>query len=228
MKAVIFDMDGVLVDTVEYHYLSWKKITSELGIPFSREDNDQLRGLSRRSSFKRLVGDLQISEEEMAEWLVRKNEYFMDYIRDLDSLELLPGVYDLFQELNLAGIPIGVSSSSENTKLILKKLGIREFINAVGDKNNVQYAKPHPEVFLFTAAQLNVEPSGCVVIEDGEAGVEAGQAAGMCVVGLGPESRVGEAQAVFPDLSAVTLNSLQEVYEAWRREHQTVSSYILN
>ena len=128
----------------------------------------------------------------------------------------------------MAGIPIGVASSSENTKLILKKLGIREFISAVSDKNNVQDAKPNPDVFLYTAAQLKVNPANCVVIEDGEAGVEAGQAAGMCVIGLGPESRVGEAQAVFPDLSAVTLNSLQEVYEEWRRERQPLSNYVLN
>jgi beta-phosphoglucomutase len=216
IKAVIFDMDGVLVDTIEYHHRSWKKIATELGISFSRNDGNRLRGLSRVDSLEILLAGRQISEEMTLEILQRKNDYFIDSLKSLGPQDLLPGVLRLLHELRAAHVSIGISSSSGNVRWMIDKLKINEFIEAIGDRYSVSNLKPDPEVFFYTASALGVAPQNCLVIEDAQAGIQAGQAAGMCVVGVGQPALTGKAHASFPTLATVTVKDLQRIYLLWR------------
>ena len=218
LEAVIFDMDGVLLDTTEYHYLSWKKIAERLRIPFTRWDNDQLPGLSRREALDVLRRGRQISEDEIKELLVYKEACFMNYAEKVDMQDLLPGVFALLWELHAAQISIGVSSSSRNARLIVSRLGINHHIEAICDASNVEKLKAYPDVFLCAASLLEVKPENCMIIEDGTAGVQAGLSDEMCVVGVGAGPLTREAYTTFPSLENVRLIDLQEFYAAWHAE----------
>lgn len=215
-KAVLFDLDGVLADTIESHYLTWKEVAARLEVPFSPEISRKLHGLSRRNVLEALLGGRQLPEDQVSDLLDLKNELFVDYIKEMGPKDLLPGALELLRQLRAAGIASGVSSSSANVHVIVAKLGIGEFIQAIGDRYRVANLKPAPDVFLYTAAALGRSPQECVVIEDSEAGVAAGHAAGMCVIGIGRPGLLPSADAVFPDLRAVTLEDLAEVYTRWR------------
>lgn len=213
LRAVIFDMDGVLTDTVKYHFLSWKKVCDEFGLPFTREDNDKLRGLNRTESLEVLLAGRPLLEKQKAEMLRLKNAHFLDSLKHIGPEDICTGVLELIKELRQAGIRIGVASSSRNARPVLKRLGIISLIEAIGDGSSVKKLKPEPDIFLYTASSLQVNPPQCMVFEDSEAGVKAGLAAGMCVVGLGPVERLRGAHAVYPDLSGVKLNDLLEVFQ---------------
>ncbi|HEY5574299.1 MAG TPA: beta-phosphoglucomutase [Anaerolineales bacterium] len=219
LKAVIFDMDGVLTATVEYHYLSWKKVSNEFGLPFTWNDNEKLRGLTRKESLEVLLAGRSIPEEQKDEMLKMKNAYFLESLNNIGPGDILSGVPELLQELRQAGMRIGVASSSRNVRPVLNHLGIAGFIDAMGDGTSVSRPKPEPDIFFYTASSLRVKPRQCLVVEDSEAGVKAGLAAGMCVVGVGPVARLRAAHALFPDLGNVKLIDLLEVYHSWRLEH---------
>ncbi len=218
LEAVIFDMDGVLIDTIEYHYRSWNNVAERLGIPFTRGDNERLRGLSLRESLDLLLKGKEVSEDLILELLEYKNSCYMNYVEKVDMQDLLPGVFALLWELHAAQISIGVSSSSGNTQLIVSRLGINHHIEAICDAGDVEKLKPHPDVFLCAASLLEVKPENCMVIEDSAAGIQAGLAAGMCVVGVGAGPLMDAAYAVFPNLMNVRLIDLQETYAAWHTE----------
>ncbi len=215
-QAAIFDMDGVLTATVEYHYLSWKKAIAPLGIPFDRHDNEKLLGLTRKRSLELILGDRLFSEEQMQEILHQKNVYYQEFIQSLGPENLLPGVRHLIDELKMNRIHIGVASGSRNAGLVLERLGIAQDIEVIIDGSRVLHSKPAPDIFQITAAALDVKTYQCIVIEDSEAGVQAAQAAGMCVVGVGPDARLQHAHAVFTDLSQVNLKLLQAIFELWQ------------
>lgn len=225
LHAVIFDMDGVLCSTDEYHYQSWKKVTKEHGISFSREVNEQLRGLTRRRSLEVILKGKLLSKAEMQVILDQKNKIFQELIQNISASELMAGVANLLDELQQAGIKIGVASASRNVQLLLARLGISGKIEAFCDGNTTRRSKPSPDVFLATAVALKIRPGECLVIEDSQAGIQAAKAAGMCVVGLGPLERVNEAHARFPDLSDVRLIDLREVYRLWEKQHSSAESY---
>jgi beta-phosphoglucomutase len=201
--GVIFDMDGVLTDTIELHYLSWQKIANDEGIPFDRQANEALRGLSRRDSLMAMLGDRVLPEEKIKALLEYKNQLFLDSIATMTSDYLLPGVWDLLTELRDRGLKVGIASASHNVERVTQQLGIRHLINAVTNVYCVDHPKPAPDVFLYAAQQLHLAPQECVVVEDAEAGIQASLAAGMWVVGLGPVDRVGAAHVVFPNLEGV-------------------------
>lgn len=219
LKAVIFDMDGVLTATVEYHYRSWKKVSKEFGLPFTRKDNEKLRGLTRRESLEVLLAGKSISEEQKDKMLKMKNAYFLESLNKFGSDDILSGVSELLEELRAAGMRIGVASSSRNVRPVLSHLGIAGLTDAIADGASVRKPKPEPDIFLYTASSLRVKPRQCLVVEDSEAGVKAGLAAGMCVVGVGAPARLHGAHALFPDLSNVKLIDLLRVYHSWRLEH---------
>lgn len=196
-------MDGVLTDTVEFHYQTWQKLADQEGIPFDREANEALRGLSRRDSLMRILGDRQLPQATIEEMLERKNRYFLEYVEKMTSADLLPGVASLLDELRRSGMKVGIASASKNVQAVIFRLGIRDRIDTITNVYNVKNPKPAPDVFLHAAEQLNLKSSECVVVEDAEAGVEAALAAGMWVLGLGPVERVGAAHIVLPNLEGV-------------------------
>lgn len=205
IKAFIFDLDGVLTDTSEYHYRAWKRLADELGIPFDRKRNEALRGVSRRRSLELLLDGRSATEEQMAEWMERKNRYYVESLESLTPADLLPGALELLEELRQAGLKVGIASASKNTRTVLDRLNLWNLADAVSDGYSVERTKPAPDLFLHCAQQLGVAPEEAVVVEDAAAGVEAALAGGFWAVGLGPWERVGNAHAVFPSLEGVTL-----------------------
>lgn len=215
LQAVIFDFDGVICATVEYHYRAWDRLAREYGLAFSREVNDQLRGLTRRSSLDVILGGKEFSEDDIKKMLHQKNEYYLDAMEEMTQGDLLPGVLDLLKELREKSVKVGVASASRNAHRTLAHVGILDLIHAVGDGNAVRRSKPEPDVYLYVAGALAVDPRVCLAIEDSEAGVEAAVRAGMCTIGLGPAKRVGEAHVVLPGLEGVHLRDLEKIYRSW-------------
>lgn len=210
IKGVIFDLDGVLTDTAEYHYLSWQKLADEEGLPFDRQMNEVLRGLPRRESLLYILGTRQVSEEKFHEMMIRKNRYYLESIESISPADLLPGVGNLLAELKANNIKIGIGSSSKNAKEVLQRLGIIDRVDAIADGYSVIKPKPAPDTFLHAALQLKLAPSECLVIEDAEAGVTAAKAGGMLAIGLGPIERVGNAHLVLENLEKVNWQNLKE------------------
>ncbi|TFI54031.1 beta-phosphoglucomutase [Mastigocladus laminosus UU774] len=203
IRGFIFDLDGVLTDTAEYHYLAWQKLADEEGLPFNREANEALRGVSRRESLLHIIGDRKYSEAQLQEMMDRKNRYYVESIQNISPQDLLPGVVTLLDELKQAGIKIALGSASKNAQTVIEKLGIANRIDAIADGYSVQRPKPAPDLFLYAANQLGLEPSQVIVVEDAEAGIEAALAGGMWTIGLGPAARVGAAHIVLPSLADV-------------------------
>lgn len=202
MKGAIFDLDGVIVDTAKYHFLAWRSLAEELGFEFTEEHNERLKGVSRMTSLDILleIGSLEFTEAEKLEMADRKNRLYVEYISQLDQSELLPGVKEYLNRLRERGVGIALGSASKNAKFILDKLNIAGMFDAVIDGNKVSRAKPDPEVFQTACHELGFQPRECVVFEDAEAGVAAGKAAGMQVVGIGKPEVLGEADLVITGL----------------------------
>jgi kojibiose phosphorylase len=200
---VIFDLDGVLTDTAEYHYQAWQKLANEEGLFFNREINESLRGVSRRASLMLIIGNREYSEVQIQEMMARKNDYYVELIHHITPADLLPGSVALLAQLHQAGIKIAIGSASKNARLVIEKLGIGSTIDVITDGDTVQSAKPAPDLFLNAANQLEIPPDECVVFEDAAVGITAAKAANMWVVGLGPEERVGAADVVLPSLAGV-------------------------
>ena len=181
IKAVIFDLDGVIVSTDDCHFRAWKRMADEEGIYFDREINNRLRGVSRMASLDIVLerSKREYSESEKQELAERKNEYYKELICELTTDDILPGVMDKLENLKENGIKIAIGSSSKNTPIILKQIGLDGYFDAVSDGNNITHSKPDPEVFLKAAEMLNIPPEDCMIVEDADAGIEAGKRAGM-------------------------------------------------
>lgn len=203
--AVIFDLDGVIVDTAKYHYLAWKRLAEEKGIPFSEKDNERLKGVSRMASLEILLslGNLTVSEEEKAELAKRKNIWYVEMIDQLTKDELLPGAESLLKRLKKDGVKIALGSASKNAARILERLGIGHYFDARIDGTKVSKAKPDPEVFLLAAQSVGAAPENCLVFEDAPAGVEAAKRAGMHVVGIGSWENLPEADWIMESLDEI-------------------------
>ncbi|QIZ71183.1 beta-phosphoglucomutase [Oxynema aestuarii] len=208
IRGVIFDLDGVLTDTAEFHYRSWQKLADEEGIPFNREMNEAMRGLSRRDSLLQMLGDRPLSEAEMERMMARKNEYYVEFTHTMGPEDLLPGVVPLLEQLRSRQIAIAIGSASKNAQLVVERLGIAPLVDAIADGHSVEQSKPAPDLFLHAASLIGVAPAECLVVEDAASGVEAALAAGMYAVGLGPTNRVGNAHAVLPNLDGVRWEDL--------------------
>jgi beta-phosphoglucomutase len=201
IAAVIFDLDGVLADTIDLHYRSWQQVADDEDIPFDKSQYEQILGMNREDSVNRLLGDRLISADLKQDMLDRKNNYYLRLVESLDSSQLLPGVADLLAELQFQKIRIALGSSSKNAEFVLQRLEVRHLFEYVADGHSVEQFKPAPDVFLKAAALLQIEPAQCLVIEDAAAGVLAALAAGMKVVGVGPQERLVSADLVLPSLA---------------------------
>jgi kojibiose phosphorylase len=214
VAAILFDLDGVITDTAEYHYQAWQALADAEGLPFDRAANEQLRGVSRRESLELILGGRQLPEPELQAWLDRKNRHYQALLANLSPADLLPGVAALLAEIRTRGLPLAIVSASHNTPFVLARLGIADLFAVViaGPAPDApagkRRPKPSPDLFLLAAERLGVPPAACLVVEDAASGLLGAQAAGLVTVGLGPVARVGFADLVLPDLAGVTLDDL--------------------
>lgn len=186
IKAVIFDLDGVLVSTDEYHYLAWKLMADKEKIEFSREINNRLRGVSRMASLEIILENAKrkYSEKEKKELAELKNNLYRDYLNELRPDDLLSNAVEIIKYLKSKDIKVAIGSSSKNTPKILNQLKITQLFDAISDGNNITKSKPDPEVFLKACESLNLTPKECLVVEDATAGIEAANACGMKSVAI--------------------------------------------
>ncbi|GAB6089706.1 beta-phosphoglucomutase [Spirochaeta dissipatitropha] len=203
IKGWIFDLDGVITDTAEFHFKAWKKLAEEENLPFTREDNEQLRGVSRADSLKLLLKGKKVSQEHFEDMMTRKNKDYQALVEGMGPADALPGARELVKKLRNAGIRTAIGSSSRNAQRVIELLQMENLFDGVADGHSVENAKPAPDLFLHAAELLGLSPEECIVVEDAEAGVEAALAGGMTVVGVGPVERVGKAHFVFGDTSSI-------------------------
>lgn len=213
IKAFIFDLDGVLTDTAEYHFLAWKALADELGVSFDRNDNEQLKGVDRMGSLQFILqkGDLQLPEKQILELAEQKNRHYQQLIAGMNQADLFNGVTELFNALKARNIAIGLASASKNAAMVLDRLGITEAFDYVADAGKVKQGKPHPEIFLTVADALNISPAQCVGIEDSLAGLQAIIAAGMHSVGIGDTGVLQRADLVYSHIRDLNLSKVLEL-----------------
>ena len=206
MKACIFDMDGVIVDSAKYHFLAWQRLAAELSIDFNHHDNEALKGLSRVDSLERILikGGLQLDNNTKEVLMDKKNKWYLEFISDMRPEEVLPGVKEFLEMLKEEGVKIGLGSSSKNAQMILDKTNLAPFFDVVVDGNQVTFSKPDPEVFINGSRQLNVMPSEVVVFEDAEAGVDAALSGGFHVIGVGDANVLSKAEEVIRTFEGLT------------------------
>lgn len=216
IKACIFDLDGVIVDTAHYHFLAWRRLANELGINLTEELNERLKGVSRMRSLEIILdlGGITLSEHEKENLANKKNSWFVDYVERMAPEEIFPGVKTLLQQLRANGYKVGLASASKNARTVIQLLQIQNEFDAVVDGTMIIHSKPHPEIFLLAANKLGVDPAECLVFEDAEAGVEAALAAGMKCVGIGSKDQLGKANLVLSTTGQFQLSTLSELEEA--------------
>ncbi|MDO4782416.1 MAG: beta-phosphoglucomutase [Capnocytophaga felis] len=205
MKAYIFDLDGVIVDTAKFHFLAWKKIGEEFGFELTHELNEQLKGVSRVDSLTKILGwaGVSVSSEKFDELATRKNTDYLSYVEKMNENDILPGVKTFLEKAKKENIGIALGSASKNARPILQKLGIISYFDVIVDGNDVTKAKPDPEVFVIAAQKLGVDNEKCVVFEDSEAGIQAAKTAGMKAIGIGSPEVLTQADEVFSGFDAI-------------------------
>jgi beta-phosphoglucomutase len=201
IKACIFDLDGVIVDTAVYHYKAWKQLANSLGFDFTEHQNEQLKGVSRVRSLELILGWGGVTKTA--------EEQYVEMISHMRPDEILPGAKEFLAQCRFAGLKTALGSASKNSMMILEKIGLVDQFDAIIDGNKVSKAKPDPEVFLKGAEAIGVKPAECVVFEDAIAGIQAAIAGGMKSVGIGSPDVLGDADLVIPGLHEMTLEKLR-------------------
>mgnify|MGYP003117773359 CR=1 FL=1 len=212
-KGVIFDLDGVIVDTAKFHFLAWRKLANDLGFDFTKAQNEQLKGVSRVESLKKILewGELELSKTEFKRQMALKNENYLSYVAKMDEDEILPGVQKVIDYLIENNVPFALGSASKNARNILKKINLLEKFDAIVDGNDVSKAKPDPEVFLIAAGKINIKPENSIVFEDSVAGVQAANNANMMSIGIGEKEILGEADYVFNDFTEIDIDFIKKL-----------------
>lgn len=210
-KGLLFDLDGVIVDTAKYHYLAWKQLAKELEIDFTHEDNERLKGVSRNRSFEIIleIGGVSMPLAEQEEYCSRKNAVYLEYIEKLTKEEILPGVVDFLLDAKDKGYKVALGSASKNSVFILERLGIIELFDVIVDGTKVSKAKPDPEVFTKGAEELGLAYSECIVFEDATAGVEAAHLAGMKAIGIGSADLLPEADLHIQGFEGIHIEEIE-------------------
>ena len=217
IKAVIFDLDGVLVNTAKYHYLAWKRLAKELNIEFSDSDNESLKGVSRMKSLDIILdlGNITLDYNTKIELAQKKNVWYVEYISKLTPKDILPGVLIFLESTKSNNIKIALGSASKNTMLILEKLNLTHYFDVIIDGTKVRSSKPNPEVFLKGAQELKLLPYQCIVFEDAQSGVEAALSAGMYCIGIGNSDILKKANLVLSGFSGMTFDKLKNNLEVF-------------
>lgn len=206
-RAAIFDLDGVLVDSARLHFVAWKRIADELGVPFTEHDNEALKGVDRMGSLEQILtlGGLARTSVEKDDLAARKNGYYLEALETTGDGDVLPGATALLAAARAAGLALAVASASRNATTVLARAGLLDTFDFVADAGKVARSKPAPDIFLACAHALAVPPAACVGFEDAAAGIAAIKAAGMIAVGIGDPVVLGAADRVFTSTAAVDL-----------------------
>lgn len=212
-KAIIFDLDGVIVDTAKYHFIAWQEVARQLGINFTKKDNELLKGVSRVKSLEIILelGQKSLNQTEKDTILEAKNTRYLALISQMNEDEMLPGIKELLWDLKQKNIPFALGSASKNARRILEALNITDWFIAIVDGNDVSKAKPDPEVFLTAAERLGMQPKNCIVVEDAQAGILAAKRAGMKAIGIGQAENLQQADVVLPNTKYLTTNTFNEL-----------------
>ncbi len=215
IKACLFDLDGVIVDTAKYHFIAWKEMAAGLGFDFTEKENELLKGVSRMRSLDILleIGKITKTEEEKFRLAEQKNQRYLEYVNQMTEEEILPGVAKFIDDLRSNGVLIALGSASKNAPLIMERMHLAEKFDAIVDGNSVTKAKPDPEVFLKCAELLKVKPHECVVFEDAQAGIEAALNGGMKVIGVGSPENLSLADYLIPGFKKLDYELLSKWYK---------------
>lgn len=212
-KGLIFDLDGVLVDTAIYHFEAWKNLGKNFGYELSHEQNENLKGISRKESLEKILNWAEFNEfteDQFNNWLIEKNENYLELISNMNPSEVLPGAEDFIKEAKKEGFKISLGSASKNSRIILEKTGLIGLFDEIVDGNIVSKSKPNPEVFLKGAELLNLHPNECIVFEDALAGIEAAKLAGMLAIGIGESHILTNADLCFQSFIEIKLKKITE------------------
>ncbi len=216
IKACIFDLDGVIVDTAKYHFASWRRMANELGFDFKSKENERLKGVSRMGSLNLILewAGVEKTEEEKKALAVKKNDWYLEMVENMNSDEALDGVAKLLDTLESKNIKIALGSASRNAELLLKKIGLHSRFEVIIDGNKVTKGKPDPETFQKAADGLGVEAKHCIVFEDATKGIQAAIAAGMYTVGIGNADVLSKANVVIPNFNNISFDEILEIMAA--------------
>jgi beta-phosphoglucomutase len=214
LSAVLFDLDGVIVETARFHYLAWRELAQDLGLPFDETKNEELKGVSRARSLELLLGDAgnRFSAAEKHDLCEKKNRAYLRLCESLSPASVLPGVSEFLDELRLAGIGTAVCSASRSAEWIIGRLGLVGNFDTVLGGGHVSRPKPDPEVFELARQKLGATAAGCLVVEDAAAGLAAARAAGMKCLGVGSPEVLGAADVVCADMTEVTLEFVRRLF----------------
>lgn len=213
-KGVLFDLDGVITDTAEYHYRAWKKLGEEIGITIDRAFNEQLKGVSREDSLSRMLAyghkEHEFSEEEFSAMAARKNEYYVEMIQEITPEDVYPGILTLLKELKSHNVKIALASASKNGPFLLNKMAIEPYFDAIADPASVAKGKPAPDIFLLAASKVGIEIKDCIGVEDAKAGIQAIQASGALPIGVGRKEDLGTDISLVSETSQLSFDYLVE------------------
>ncbi|MET3193116.1 beta-phosphoglucomutase [Bacillus sp. OAE603] len=216
LQAIIFDLDGVITDTAEYHYLAWKQLGEDVGVPFTREFNEELKGVSRMDSLEKILAlgnkHNDFTADEKMSLAEKKNEHYVSLIQNISPTDILPKIEELIVDIKKMGLKLGLASVSKNALAVMSSLGLKEQFDVIVDAATIKKGKPDPEIFLRAAELLNVDPKACIGIEDAAAGVDSIKGAGMFAVGVGSEQSLSKADIVYASTSELSLKKIIEVY----------------
>ena len=217
-KAVLFDLDGVITDTAEYHYLAWKKLAEELGISIDRQFNEQLKGVSRDDSLRRILayGGKTVTDTEFKQLTDRKNANYLEMIQAVRPADVYPGILSLLQDLRANGKKIALASASKNGPFLLKQMQLTAYFDAIADPAAVAHSKPAPDIFQAAAKGVGVQAAECIGIEDAAAGIVAIKSAGALPIGVGRAADLGDDIALVANTAELTLAYLENV---WQKAH---------
>lgn len=217
-KGLLFDLDGVIVDTAKYHYIAWKELADQLDLRFTKEDNERLKGVSRLRSLEIIleINGCQMDEEEKLHYCIVKNDIYLSYIQQMNQDEVLPGIRTFLQDARRNGYRIALGSASKNALLILNRLYLTDHFDAIIDGTKVTRAKPDPEVFIKGAQALYLPAKSCIVFEDSAAGIDAAHAGGMKAVGIGLQKNLPMADLIIPGFENILIGQIETSLSAVR------------
>ncbi|MED4391174.1 beta-phosphoglucomutase [Priestia aryabhattai] len=230
LQAIIFDLDGVIADTIYLYYRANKKVADQLNVSFSEELNQQLQGISRMRTVELIAaqGNVHLTVEQKEEFAYEKNKHYQALIREMTEDHLLPGIKMLLEDCKKQGIKMGIASSSSNANTVIDALGIRSFFDCIVDVRKIKKGKPDPEIFLTAAHQLKVKPDACVAIEDGEAGIKAINQTDMVSIGVGKHLREEDVNFRVYSTADLHVKTIKEVFEKARKGTDYNSAYTKN